>query len=189
MYTYLIIDDEVLIRKGTIKKLSPLKDILSYCGEADNGETGIELIKQYHPDIVILDMQMPVMGGMQLLPYLSEHFPEIALIVISGYQNFNYIKQAISSKAVDYILKPFSKEEIQKTVLSIIDSISNKEQMTSKFSAAEKEKENAYYSLDLKALESIIMGYETNDIELMSQKLSTVIFLQQRIIIENQLYL
>lgn len=64
MYTYLIIDDEPLIRKGTIKKLSPLSDIITCCGEADNGMTGIDLIKDLHPNIVILDMQMPIMDGM-----------------------------------------------------------------------------------------------------------------------------
>ena len=126
MYTYLIIDDESLIRKGTKKKLLPLESVVTCCGEADNGESGIQMIEELHPDIVILDMQMPIMDGMQLLPYLSQHYPEIPLIVISGYQNFEYIKQAISSKAVNYILKPFSREEIQETMLSIVKSLSSK---------------------------------------------------------------
>ena len=77
MYTYLIIDDEHLIRKGTIKKLEPLKDTVCCCGEAGNGEEGIRLARELHPDIIIADMQMPVMDGMELLPYLASHFPEI----------------------------------------------------------------------------------------------------------------
>lgn len=56
MYTYIVIDDESLIRKGTIKKLQPMEDRITCIGEADNGKAGIELIQEVHPDIVILDM-------------------------------------------------------------------------------------------------------------------------------------
>ena len=108
MYTYIVIDDESLIRKGTIKKLQPMEDQISCIGEADNGKSGIELIQEVHPDFVILDMQMPIMGGKELLPYLAENYPEMPLIVISGYRDFDYVKQAISAAAIDYILKPFS---------------------------------------------------------------------------------
>lgn len=59
---------------------------------------------------------MPIMGGKELLPYLAENYPEMPLIVISGYRDFDYVKQAISAAAIDYILKPFSKEAIQNCV-------------------------------------------------------------------------
>ena len=62
MYRYIIIDDESLIRKGTIKKLEALQDQAVCCGEAANGREGIELIEEVAPDFVILDMNMPVMG-------------------------------------------------------------------------------------------------------------------------------
>lgn len=114
MYTYLIIDDEELIRKGTIKKLSAMEDQVTCIGEAENGQDGIEKIKELHPDIVVLDMQMPIMDGTRLLPYLAENYPNLPLIVISGYRDFDYIKQAISAQAIDYVLKPFGKEAIQK---------------------------------------------------------------------------
>ena len=60
MYTYVIIDDEPLIRRGTKKKLEPLSHLLTCCGEASDGREGLELVRQLKPDIVILDMQMPV---------------------------------------------------------------------------------------------------------------------------------
>ena len=63
MYTYVIIDDEPLIRRGTKKKLEPLSHLLTCCGEASDGREGLELVRQLKPDIVILDMQMPVMDG------------------------------------------------------------------------------------------------------------------------------
>ena len=101
MYTYVIIDDEELIRKGTIKKLEILKDQVQCIGEAEEGGKGIRLIESLHPDFVVLDMQMPGIDGMELLPWLSDHYPEMPLIVISGYRNFDYIKPAISSNALE----------------------------------------------------------------------------------------
>ena len=152
MYTYVIIDDEPLIRRGTKKKLEPLSHLLTCCGEASDGREGLELVRQLKPDIVILDMQMPVMDGTELLPALSEEFPSTALIVISGFQNFDYMKQAISSKVIDYILKPFSKDEIQQTVLKTIDSLKDKEAEDHHLTSMVQEKEEAFYSLDLKLL-------------------------------------
>lgn len=175
MYTYLIIDDETLIRKGTIKKLAPLHDIITCCGEAENGKTGIELTEKLQPDIIILDMHMPIMDGMQLLPYLASHFPNIALIVISGYQNFDYMKQAISSNAIDYILKPFSRDEIQQVVLSTVNSLQSKKQLENQFTLIQEEKEDAYYNLDTALLGNLIMGYEIlSDQQILSKRLNFI---------------
>ncbi len=175
MYTYLIIDDEHLIRKGTIKKLEPLKETVCCCGEAENGEEGIRLAEKLHPDIIIADMQMPVMGGMELLPYLASHFPDTILIVISGFQNFHYVKQAISSRAIEYILKPFSRENIQKIVLSAIDSLKNKKQMKDEIFMIQEEREHACYRLDVSLLQNLIMGYDLQSSQkILSQKLDFI---------------
>lgn len=105
MYQFIIVDDEPLIRLGTLKKLEPLKDQIHCSGEAGNGKQALKLIEEFHPDLVILDMEMPVMDGTQLLPFLAEHYPDMQLIVISGYKSFDYIKYAISANVIDYILK------------------------------------------------------------------------------------
>lgn len=170
MYTYLIIDDEPLIRRGTKKKLEPLSHLLCCCGEASDGKEGLVLVEKLQPDIVILDMQMPVMDGTELLPALSSRFPSIALIVISGFQNFDYMKQAISSKVIDYILKPFSKEEIQQTVLKTIESLKHKEAESHHLTSMLLEKEEAFYSLDLKLLTDLLMGYTDSDASAVSSK-------------------
>lgn len=174
MYRFILIDDEALIRKGTLKKLEPLADRITCVGEAGNGEEAIAMIKKEHPDFVITDMQMPVMHGMDLLPYLSEHYPEIALIVISGFRNFDYIKQAISSNAVEYLLKPFSAEEIQKTVKSILDQFDSKTAITQQIQSSEEEKEQSLYDYDLTTLNNLIFGYHTSLSGLRSKKLNRI---------------
>lgn len=174
MYTYIIIDDEDLIRKGTIKKLETLKDRLTCIGEAADGAEGIRLIDSLSPDIVILDMQMPGMDGMELLPYLSGHYPEMPLIVISGYRNFDYIKQAISSSALEYLLKPFSREAIKDVALKAIARIEDRSSMYDQIKTSEQEKEQAQYDYDIQIIKNLILGYQTDDTQLTSQKLSFI---------------
>lgn len=173
MYSYIIIDDEALIRKGTEKKLSDLSDIVTCIGQADNGKEGLVLIEKVRPDIIILDMQMPIMDGTQLLPYLSGHYPDIPLIVISGYRDFDYINHAIKAKAIDYILKPFSRDDIQK---SMKDAIAKLEENISfqNLRSSEEQAELNYYEYDIQMLQNLILGYHTASASISSKKLAFV---------------
>ncbi len=174
MYTYIIIDDEELIRKGTMKKISPIADQISCIGEAEEGAEGIRLIRELHPDFVILDMQMPGIDGMELLPYLSGHYPHMPLIVISGYKNFDYIKQAISSNAIEYLLKPFSKEAIQEVIFKAVERLRDRSQIHDQIAATEQEKEQACYDYDIQLLNNLILGYPAGDTTMTSQKLKYI---------------
>lgn len=174
MYNYIIVDDEPLIREGTLKKLEPLADRIACVGEADNGRQAVELIETLHPCLVILDMEMPVMDGTQLLTFLSEKYPSLQLIVISGYKNFDYIKHAISAKVIDYILKPFTDEQIQKTVLEAVSRLEESESIDAKLRLSEEQKELAYYEHDIQLLQNLILGYAASDTVLNSQQLSFI---------------
>lgn len=173
-YTYVVIDDEELIRKGTIKKLSPMADTVVCIGEADNGKAGVELIAEKQPDFAILDMQMPVMDGMELLPFLAEHYPSMPLIVISGYKDFDYIKQAISANAIEYLVKPFSSETLQKTVSQAIDQIAQKTSIQNRIRSTEEEKEQARYDYDITLLRNLIRGIRVQDAVITSRRLNYI---------------
>ena len=173
MYTYVIIDDEPLIRRGTKKKLEPLSHLLTCCGEASDGREGLELVRQLKPDIVILDMQMPIMGGKELLPYLAENYPDMPLIVISGYRDFDYVKQAISAAAIDYILKPFSKEAIQDCISRAIERLEDS-QTLSRVTDSDEEKEAAYYDYDIQHLTNLILGYHVGEGSISSKRLNFI---------------
>lgn len=172
MYNYIIIDDEPLIRMGTLKKLEALSDKIYCIGQADNGKEAIALVEKHAPDIIILDMEMPVMNGTRLLTHLAEHYPEIQLIVISGYKNFDYIKHAIASNVIDYILKPFTSEQIQQTMLQALKRIETSESIHNQIRISEDEKENAYYEHDIQFLQNLILNYPSADTDIHSQKLS-----------------
>lgn len=174
MYTYIIIDDESLIRKGTRKKLQSMEDKISCIGEAENGIYGIKLIEETHPDFVILDMQMPGMDGAQLLPYLAEHYPEIPLIVISGFRDFDYVKYAISADAIDYLLKPFSRESICDCVQRALNRLENSQNISQQILTSHEEKEAACYEYDIQYLTNLILGYHTGDSTISSSKLQFI---------------
>lgn len=174
MYRYIIIDDEELIRLGTIKKISPLNDRVTCAGQASNGREGLALIEKENPDFVILDMQMPVMDGMELLPAIRNQWPDLPLIVISGYKNFDYIKQAISANAVEYLLKPFSSEMIQQVILKIIDRFEKNSRMEEQIQLSEEQKEMARRDYDLSLLHNLIFGYHVADTTLTSHRLNYI---------------
>ncbi|WP_185602073.1 response regulator, partial [Paenibacillus sp. 598K] len=113
MYRYVVIDDETLIRRAIVKKIASLGLPLAWVGEAEDGEEGLELALREMPDLVFTDMRMPAMDGVSLLRELSERQPQMALIVISGYSDFEYTREAIGANVVDYILKPFDNRELR----------------------------------------------------------------------------
>lgn len=174
MYTYIVVDDESLIRKGTIKKLEALNDYITCAGEAANGNEALTLIAQSNPDIIITDMNMPIMDGTQFLPLLAETYPDKRLIVISGYKDFEYTRHAISAKAIDYILKPFSKEEIQATVKKAMKQIEDKDALLSKIDLSEAEKERARYEYDIQMLKNMILGYHIASTSISSKRLKFI---------------
>ncbi|KPG70434.1 response regulator transcription factor [Enterococcus sp. RIT-PI-f] len=120
MYSFLLADDEPLIRKGTLKKIIGLDLAISCAFEAENGQQAIDFLKKNTVDFIITDMDMPKIDGSHLLDYLKTNQPQIPIIVISGYQNFDYVQKAIQSKAINYILKPFSKKDLATSLNDVI---------------------------------------------------------------------
>ncbi|WNS77919.1 response regulator [Domibacillus sp. DTU_2020_1001157_1_SI_ALB_TIR_016] len=112
MTTLLIVDDEHWTR-DTVKTLVDQELWgISQLDEAENGEQAIEKIQKKCPDIIITDMKMPGIDGIGLLDVLKNDYPEIPVIVLSGYQDFMYTRQAIKAKAVEYLPKPVDREEL-----------------------------------------------------------------------------
>lgn len=160
MFRYILVDDEPLIRKGTIKKLESIKDQVQCVGEAADGEEGLKLVEQENPDLVITDMNMPNMGGEVFLSELHRQYPNIPIIVISGYKDFDYAKQAIAVNASSYILKPFSKNDICDAVLKTVETLKNSIQTKEQLIVLEESQDYIKYDYDLHMLKSLILGYQ-----------------------------
>ena len=116
MIKTLIVDDEKWTRE-TIKMFGKWELYgITAIKEAHDGQEGLKLIEQWTPDIVITDMKMPGVDGMELLRVVAERYPQIKLIVASGYDDFNYMRQAIRSKVNEYLLKPINADELNLTL-------------------------------------------------------------------------
>jgi two-component system response regulator YesN len=123
MYTVLIIDDEPWSRE-IIKALGSWESLkLQVIGEAQDGTEGIRLIRELKPNIVVTDMRMPGLEGVELLKTMKEEFPCLKVIVMSGYNDFIYLKQAIRSRAIEYLLKPINQEELNTSLSQCVIEI------------------------------------------------------------------
>lgn len=126
MHNVVIADDEHIIRNG-MKKYIPWKDEgFNLVGTAANGQIALELIKNNKVDILITDIKMPIMDGIELLREIEILGLDIIIIFISAYDDFQYAKEAIKSKKVhDYILKPFVFDEFIEMLRDTIKFIDN----------------------------------------------------------------
>jgi two-component system response regulator YesN len=107
----LIVDDEYLAREG-MKKTIPWDDYeCNVCGEAQDGLEGIEMARELKPDLIVTDISMPEMNGIEMAKEIRKFLPDCKLIIITGYDEFKYAKAAIKLNAVDFILKPVEEQE------------------------------------------------------------------------------
>lgn len=105
MLKVLIVDDEILFRTNLKLMIQWEKYGFLLCKDAENGATALDVIKDEKPDIVISDIRMPVMDGIRLSEEISSNFPEISMIVLSNYDDYEYVRSTLKNGAVDYILK------------------------------------------------------------------------------------
>lgn len=129
-YRYLIVDDEVLIRRGIRNRIDSIKSLSLVCvGEASNGEKAKEIIADKKPDIIITDMKMAKVDGVELLNYLEKNAPDSAVIVASGYTDFAYVSKALEKRVIGYLLKPFSAAEIEEQLKKAVQSIEQRKSL------------------------------------------------------------
>lgn len=122
----LIVDDEYLLRQGIKHLVDWKREGFDIVGEASNGKEALDLIETLKPHIVISDIIMPVMDGLELVKIIKERYPEIQIVILSGYSDFNYVKGTFKLGVNDYILKPkLNPEEVLLLLKNIANNIPN----------------------------------------------------------------
>ncbi|MDO5407042.1 MAG: response regulator [Eubacteriales bacterium] len=119
MYRIVIADDEEYVRELVAKNINQSGREFVVVGKAENGEEAIDLVKELEPDILITDICMPIVSGLELVRQIRELDRSIKTVIISGYDDFSYAKQAVSLGVTEYLLKPFLPEEL----LEVLDKI------------------------------------------------------------------
>lgn len=119
-YKIFIIDDEPMIIKG-LKQLVPWEEInCTISGTARNGEEGLKLIQEDKPDIIISDIRMPKLTGLQMIDKLKDVRADMKFIILTGHRDFDYARKAIDLGVVKYLLKPTNIEDIKSAVLEAV---------------------------------------------------------------------
>lgn len=119
MYKLLIVDDETEILEGLRTIIDWENNGITVCGEACNGIEALEKVQQLSPDIMIMDIRMPLLDGLELLARISRCSLPVKCIILSGYDDFYYAQKAIDLKAANYLLKPCRPDDILEAVLKV----------------------------------------------------------------------
>lgn len=123
MIKVVIADDEKKARQAIIR-LIRWKDLkVEFSGEAEDGDVLCTLISTLNPDIALVDMKMPGISGTGLIKHLCTNHKNLKVIIVSGYSEFEYAKQAIQSNVIDYILKPVDEDSLNSALRKAIDNI------------------------------------------------------------------
>ena len=123
LYRVLLVDDEEDIREGISRKMDWLGLGFSLVGEAANGQDALELAESLRPDVILTDIKMPFMDGLELCRILTDRLPAARFVVFSGFDAFEYAKQAIQMNVVEYILKPINADELSAVLRRLKDQL------------------------------------------------------------------
>ncbi|HZG78968.1 MAG TPA: response regulator [Paenibacillus sp.] len=112
MYKIILVEDEGIIRQGLRQLVENVIGGFEVAGEAKNGKEALELIKLVIPDVLITDIRMQEMNGLELIKRVRDQFPDLYILIISGYADFEYAKHALKYGIGDYLLKPVDRVEL-----------------------------------------------------------------------------
>lgn len=123
MYKVFLVDDEYRIIERIMNIDLWENSPFNFCGEASDGEMALSLINEIKPDIVITDIEMPFMNGLELTAILKNSMPWVKIIFLSGHDEFEYAKKALKLGVSDYLLKPVRIEELQNVLIKVANNI------------------------------------------------------------------
>ncbi len=154
----LIVDDEVLLRRGLQALINWEGLECELVGEAANGIEALEFLKNNQVDLVITDIRMPIMSGLELIQEIHQTYNKIKMIIVSGYDDFAYAKAALQCGASYYVLKPIDENEINQALVKVKEEI----EAISKLYAFEEERKEAF-------LKKLVEGTLSEEVDVTEQ--------------------
>ncbi|WP_310551871.1 response regulator [Paenibacillus glufosinatiresistens] len=123
MYKLILVEDEEEVREGIASRIDWNAHGFEVVDQAENGREAAELIDRLQPDVVVTDIQMPFMNGLQLAEWIRSHHPGTKIIILTGYDEFEYAQRAIKLQIDEYLLKPFSAAELVEVLSKVRTAI------------------------------------------------------------------
>jgi two-component system response regulator YesN len=119
MYTLLLVDDEADVREGIQSEIDWAALGFTVIGVAENGREATEIIERQPPDVVVTDIRMPFMDGLALSSWIRERYPSIRIVILTGFDEFEYAQKAVKLLIDEYVLKPFTSEELMQALVKV----------------------------------------------------------------------
>jgi two-component system response regulator YesN len=119
MFKVFLVEDEIVVREGIRKNILWEQYGFQYAGDASDGELALPLIRQIQPDLLITDIRMPFIDGLQLIELIRKELPRTKIVIISGYDDFSYAQQAIRLGVEQYLLKPIAKGKMVEILIAL----------------------------------------------------------------------
>lgn len=165
MIKMLIVEDEKWEREGLIDYLNWEELGIEVVGAAANGIQGLNLAKKYHPDLIITDIKMPLMNGIEFAKEVGEFLPECKFIFITGYDDFKYAREAIRLGVYDYLLKPVQKHHLINAVTMTIQKITEQRNQSKYISRLKHQLSESLYEERERFLLSLIDNGQTGQVD------------------------
>ena len=158
MLKVFLVEDESIVREGLKNNIPWWEYGYQFMGEASDGEVALPMIRKIRPDVLITDIKMPFMDGLALSQIVTQEIPDIKIIIISGYDEFEYAQRAIRVGVEQYLLKPITRGGLRKVLLELREKIESEREQKNHLAAFQKEsKEYEDYSRR-KFLEKVFGG-------------------------------
>ncbi len=118
-YTVLVVEDEYEQRRAVIERVNWEAAGFEVVGEAENGVEALDIIETLEPDLILTDIKMPMISGLELAKRVRELRPATQMVILSGYDSFEYAREAINYNIISYLLKPISSDELSRELFTI----------------------------------------------------------------------
>lgn len=165
MYRVIIADDEEYVRELLPKWINKANLGMEVVGVAEDGEQALDLMETLSPDILITDICMPMVSGLELIKAIQEADNFIKTVIISGYDDFSYAKTALGLGVTDYLLKPFLPDELCKVLNKIKEELDNKEMLLNNMQDMQSQLEDNLMYIQERFIKNIIeMPFEQENV-------------------------
>lgn len=128
IYKIIVVEDEILLQENLIKKINQAAMGFQVVAAAEDGETALNLIEKHLPDLVITDIKMPIMDGLELSKELHTFYPSVNVLILSGYNEFELAQKAIEYGVKGFLLKPVSLEKLKSYLSKIKISLDSQKE-------------------------------------------------------------
>ncbi|MFQ7552980.1 MAG: response regulator [Blautia marasmi] len=159
MYRILLVDDEILVRDAIKENIDWKSMDCQLVGDCENGKQAADFVKSHPVDIVLTDILMPYMDGMELSHFLHDNYPEIVIVIFSGFGEFEYAKKAIQYNVSEYMLKPVTAMELREVIGKMKEKVDLQRKEKKKIESLTKTSQDYHKNalvIRSKAIESLV---------------------------------